>query len=179
VLDRYDAVRGEYSDDVEPRLRVEHAELATDEAVERMAEAGVVASVQPNFLRWSRAGGLYEARLGADALAANNRYADMLEAGVSLAFGSDKMPPGPLYGIHRAVTADHESQRPSVDEAVAAYTRGGAHAAFAEGEVGRLAPGYLGDAVVLDGDPYDGPEAVADCEVETTVLGGEVVYEAG
>jgi predicted amidohydrolase YtcJ len=177
VLDRYEAVLDEYEDGVEPRLRIEHAELATDGAIGRMADAGVVASVQPNFLKWSREGGLYEARLGADALAANNRYADMLAAGVALAFGSDKMPPGPLFGIQQAVTADHGTQRLSVDEAVAAYTRGAAHAEFAEGEKGRLVPGYLGDAVVLDRDPYDGPEAVADCGVEATVLGGELVYE--
>ena len=178
VLDRYEAVREAYSEDVEPRLRVEHAELASDEAIERMAAADVVASVQPNFLRWARPDGLYEARLGAEALPANNRYADMLDAGVSVAFGSDKMPPGPLFGIHQAVTADADSQRLSVDEAVAAYTRGAARAAFAETETGRLAPGYLADAVVLDGDPYDDPATVGDRRVEATILGGEVVYEA-
>jgi len=179
VIDRYEAVAEEYDDDVNPRLRIEHAELAADEAIERMAEAGVVASVQPNFLKWSRSGGLYEARLGTDALAANNRYADMLDANVAVAFGSDKMPPGPLYGIQEAVTADHDAQRLSVDEALAAYTRGAAHAEFAEDEKGRLVPGFLGDAVVLDRDPYDSPDAVGDCRVEATVLGGEVVYEAG
>jgi len=179
VIDRYEAVAEEYDDDVNPRLRIEHAELAADEAIERMAEAGVVASVQPNFLKWSRSGGLYEARLGTDALAVNNRYADMLDANVAVAFGSDKMPPGPLYGIQEAVTADHDAQRLSVDEALAAYTRGAAHAEFAEDEKGRLVPGFLGDAVVLDRDPYDSPDAVGDCRVEATVLGGEVVYEAG
>lgn len=178
VLDRYDAVRDEYAADVEPRLRIEHAELATDEAVERMADAGVIASAQPNFLQWSRADGLYERRLGADALPRNNRFADWLDAGVPLAFGSDKMPPGPLYGVHHAVTADHDSQRLTVDRALAAYTRGAAYAEFAEDEKGQLSPGFLADAVVLDRDPYDGPAAVADCEVRATILGGEVVYEA-
>jgi len=76
------------------------------------------------------------------------------------------------------VTADHDAQRLAVDEALAAYTRGAAHAEFAENEKGRLVPGFLGDAVVLDRDPYDGPDAVGDCRVEATVLGGEVVYEA-
>ena len=177
VLDRYEAVADEY--DVEPRLRIEHAELASDAAIERMADLGVVASMQPNFLQWSRPDGLYERRLGADALAENNRFADVLAAGVDLAFGSDKMPPGPLYGIEHAVGADHASQRLSVDEAVAAYTRGAAHAGFAEDERGRLCPGDVADAVVLDGDPYDGPEAVADCAVAATVFDGRVVHRAG
>jgi predicted amidohydrolase YtcJ len=178
VLDRYEAVLNEYSGDVDPRLRIEHVELASDEALERMADAGIVASMQPNFLQWSRPDGLYESRLGADALSRNNRFADVLERDIPLAFGSDKMPPGPLYGIHHAVTADYESQRLTVDEAVAAYTRGAAYAEFAENEKGTLEPGAFADAVVLDADPYDDPEAVVDRSVETTIVGGTVVYEA-
>ncbi|MDY6818259.1 MAG: amidohydrolase [Halobacteriales archaeon] len=177
VIDRYEAVLEDYDID-DPRLRVEHFELATDEAIERMAEHGFIASVQPNFLQWSMNDGLYEARLGEDALSANNRYADILEADVPLAFGSDKMPPGPLYGIDYAVNTPHDPQRLSVDEAIAAYTRGAAYAEFAEDEKGTLEPGMVADAVVLDRDPHDHPEAIADIDVEQTIVAGEVVYEA-
>jgi len=175
VLDRYEAVREAY--DVDPRLRIEHVELATDEALDRMADAGIVASMQPNFLQWSKPDGLYEARLGTDALPANNRYRDVLDADVPLAFGSDKMPPGPLYGIDHAVTTEYDAQRLTVDEAVAAYTRGAAYAEFTEDRKGTLEPGMLADAVVLDRDPYDAPAEIADISVVATVLGGEVVYD--
>ncbi|MFB6299231.1 MAG: amidohydrolase [Halobacteriales archaeon] len=176
VIDRYEAVIEEYDIDG-PRLRIEHFELATDEAIERMADHGFVASVQPNFLQWSMDAGLYEARLGEDALPANNRYADILDADVPLAFGSDKMPPGPLYGIDYTVNTPHDPQRLSVDEAIAAYTRGAAYAEFAEEEKGTLEPGIPADAVVLDRDPHDHPEEIAEIDVSKTIVAGEVVYE--
>ena len=177
VIEEYEKVLGEYDDGVDPRLRIEHVELATDEAIERMADAGMVASVQPNFLQWNGEDGLYENRLGEDVRPENNRYRDILDAGVPLAFGSDKMPPGPLYGMSFAVETPYQSQQLSVDEALAAYTRGAAHAEFQEDEKGVLEPGRLGDAVVLDADPYDHPESLDDIEVELTVVGGDVVYD--
>lgn len=175
VVGLYEEVLDGY--DWDPRLRVEHAELTSDETLDRMAEAGVVASVQPNFLQWSKPGGLYESRLGSDALPENNVYARMLERGVPLAFGSDKMPPGPLYGLDLAVNSEYGAQRLPVDDALAAYTRGAAYAEHAETEKGTLEPGMLGDAVVLDRDPYDRPGELAETAVELTVVGGEVVYE--
>lgn len=175
VLDAYEAVRDDY-DVPDPRLRIEHVELATDEAIERMAELDVVASMQPNFLQWSGPDGLYETRLGETWRRSNNRFRDVLDAGVPLAFGSDTMPLGPLYGISHAVTADHDCQRLSVEEAVRAYTEGAAHAELAADRKGRLVEGMLGDAVVLDADPFEVPEAIDDIDVLATVVGGEVVY---
>ncbi len=95
-----------------------------------------------------------------------------------LAFGSDTMPIGPLHGIHHAVNAPRDGQRLSVDAAIAAYTRGAAYAEFAEDEKGTLEPGMLGDAVVLDADPFAAPDAIADIGVDVTVVGGEIAYRA-
>ncbi|WP_050033336.1 amidohydrolase family protein [Halorubrum halophilum] len=133
VLDCYEAVLDDYRVP-DPRLRVEHLELATDEAIDRMAELGIVASMQPNFLQWAGEGGIYETVLGDEARGANNRFRSVCDAGVSLAFGSDTMPIGPLHGIHHAVNAPHDAQRLSVDEAIAAYTRDAAYAEFTEDE---------------------------------------------
>lgn len=177
VLDAYEAVLDRYDVD-EPRLRIEHVELATDEQIERMADRSVIASMQPNFLQWSDEGGLYERRLGEEWLASNNRFRKVLEAGVPLAFGSDTMPFGPLYGIHHAVNADRASQRLSVEEAIRAYTRGAAYAEFEDHRKGTLEPGMLADAVVLDQDPFEHPASIADIEVLATIVGGEIVYEA-
>ncbi|WP_114576434.1 amidohydrolase [Saliphagus sp. LR7] len=176
VLDAYEEVLPAYETD-DPRLRIEHAELATDDQIERMAELDVIASMQPNFLQWSAPGGLYEARLGERWRRENNRLRRMHEAGVRLALGSDTMPFGPLYGIHHAVNAPHDAQRLSVGEALRAYTRGGAYAGFAD-ERGSLEPGKLADAVVLDRDPFEHPEEIDEIEVVATVVGGEIVYEA-
>jgi len=176
VLDRYEAVLDEYEID-DPRLRIEHVELATDDALERFADHDIVASMQPNFLQWSKPDGLYETRLGTDALSTNNRFRDIDGADIPLAFGSDKMPPGPLYGIHHATNSEYDLQRLDVDRAIAAYTRGAAYAEHAEEFKGTLEPGKVADAVVLGRDPFENRAEIEDIDVEMTIVGGEVVYD--
>jgi hypothetical protein len=158
------------------RHRVEHAELASDDAIERMAGAGIVASVQPNFHRWSGPDGLYAARLG-DRWRETNRLATLEEAGVRLAFGSDCIPLDPLAGIHHAVTAPVPAGRLDVGRAVRAYTRGGAYAGFDEGRAGTLTVGGYGDLVALDRSPWDNADALDDVTVDVTVVDGRVVYD--
>ncbi|MGQ0536167.1 MAG: amidohydrolase [Methanobacteriota archaeon] len=158
------------------RHRIEHCELASDEAIARMGDLGVVASMQPNFVgNWSGPGALYEQRLGREWHGRDNRMRRMLDHGVALAFGSDGMPYGPLYGVASAVAAPGKEQRISVEEALAAYTRGGAYAGFAEREVGMFREGMLADAVVLPEDPRRAKE-IAKVHVDETFLGGVSVY---
>jgi predicted amidohydrolase YtcJ len=173
VLDAFERVSDA---DGDSRHRIEHVELADDEAIERMRELGVVASVQPNFLKWADEGGLYERRLG-PRRTETNRYRAMVDAGVSLAFGSDCMPLDPLLGIAHAVDAPHENQRLSTTEALRAYTAGGAYAGFDEDRLGTLALGTRADLVVLDESPWEA-ERIADVDPVMTVVDGDVVYES-
>ncbi len=159
------------------RHRVEHVELATDETIERMAEAGIVASVQPNFLQWADEGGLYDQRLGETRRKRSNPLRTMLEADVPLAFGSDCMPLDPLFGVHRAVNAPVESQRLSVTEALRAYTHGAAYAGFDEDRLGTIEVGKKADLVVLEESPWEQSERIDEIDVATTVVDGEVVYD--
>lgn len=173
VLDAFEAA------DVQPkdRARIEHLEMVDEEDVARAARMGIVASVQPNFTgAWGHPGGMYEARLGWERARRLNRFRTYLEAGLPLAFGSDDMPLGPLYGIRSAVEAPEKQQRVDAMEALSAYTTGAAWAAFAEHDVGTLRPGMLADLVVLSKDPR---EDLAGCEVDLTLVDGRVVYERG
>ena len=172
VLDAYERC----DDPGASRHRVEHAELTSDAAIERFAEADVVASVQPNFLKWAGEGGLYESRLG-DRRTETNRYADLQSAGVRLAFGSDCMPLDPLLGVHHAVNAPAESQRLGVTEALRAYTSGAAYAGFDEDRLGTVEVGKLADMVVLESSPWAQPDAIRDIDVALTVVDGEVVHD--
>ena len=174
VLDTYEG--SSHTDPGEARHRIEHVELADDEAIDRLAETGVVASVQPNFLKWAGEDGLYDARLG-ERRTETNRYRDMLDAGVRLAFGSDGMPMDPLLGVHHAVNAPAESQRLTVTEALRAYTRGAAYAGFDEHRLGTVEPGKRADFVVLDESPWEAPETIRDIRVAMTVVDGEIVYD--
>jgi predicted amidohydrolase YtcJ len=169
-----------FADTADPaaaRHRVEHAEVLTDELVERFADLGVVASVQPNFHKWAREGGLYETRLGVERTRASNPLGSLLEAGVPLAFGSDTMPLGPLFGIEQAVTAPAPEQRVGVTEALRAYTLGGAYAGFDEDRMGTIERGKLADLVVLESSPWEvDPGEIAEVDVAMTVVDGRVVY---
>lgn len=159
------------------RHRIEHCEVLTDELIERVGAAEVVVSAQPNFHRWAGEDGLYERRLGSQRRRATNQFAALQAAGARLAFGSDCMPMGPLYGIQQAVTAPTEAQRLSVTDAVAAYTRGSAYAGFDEDRLGTIETDKLADLVVLEESPWAvDPEAIADIAVSATVVGGEVAY---
>ncbi|ESS05368.1 MAG: putative metal-dependent hydrolase, partial [uncultured archaeon A07HB70] len=172
-----DAVLDAYGSRASERWRVEHAVLASDAAVERMADADVVACVQPNFHRWAGAGGLYERRLG-DRRTETTRLRTLLDAGVDVAFGSDGMPMDPLVGVDHAVNAPTEAQRLDVTEALRAYTLGGARAGLAEDEVGTLAVGKRADLVVLAESPWGRPGSIAEIGVAGTLVGGEVVHAA-
>ena len=161
------------------RYRIEHLELATAEQLERAAELGVIASMQPNFVKWAGPGGLYETRLGAERTGRIGPHRLVLDNGIRLACGSDCMPLGPLFGIHWAVNASHPAQRLTVEEALRCYTLGGAQASFEEDLKGSLAPGKLADLVVLSADPFEHPEEMEKIEVEMTFVGGELVFSCG
>lgn len=158
------------------RHRVEHVELASEEAIQRFADMGVVASVQPNFLKWAKDGGLYESRLGARR-AETNRYALLDGAGAPLAFGSDCMPMDPLLGVHHAVNTEVDAQRLAVAEALRAYTLGAAYAGFDEARLGTVETQKLADFTVLEQSPWEHEDEIADIDVAMTVVDGDVVYD--
>ncbi|MDL5361518.1 amidohydrolase [Halalkalicoccus sp. NIPERK01] len=159
------------------RHRIEHAELLSESAIERFADSGVVASVQPNFFKWAAEGGLYADRLGDERRKRTNRYRDLLDAGANLAFGSDCMPLDPLLGVHHAVNAPAEGQRLTVTEALRAYTSGAAYAGFDDHRVGTIEAGKIADLVVLSDSPWDA-DSIREIDAALTLVGGEVVHDA-
>ncbi len=85
------------------RLRVEHASVLTPELIDRMADLGVMASIQPAFVR-SDARWL-DQRLGPQRARWAYPFRSMLDAGIELVGGSDAPveQPDPLYGARTAV----------------------------------------------------------------------------
>jgi len=159
------------------RHRIEHDEMLTRDQIRRVSKLKVIASMQPNFTgQWGCPGEMYEERFGQERMKTMNPLRWIVNSGITLAFGSDCMPFGPLYGIHWAVNAPFESQRLSVAEALRAYTMGGAFAGNAEHEVGSIEPGKLADLILLDENPFLEPAAIKDMKVQLTIFNGQVVY---
>ena len=161
------------------RHRIEHLELPDDDLLRRIKAAGLLASCQPNFVgQWSGPGDVYATRLGKERTATNNPYRRILRNRIPLCFGSDGMPYGPMYGIRSAVNGFFKDQRISIEDAIRAYTAGGAYASFEEGDKGTLEAGKLADFVILDGDPFAEPGTIRDLGIHSTWIAGRCVYPA-
>lgn len=139
------------------RHRLEHVELASDEAIGRMARLGLVASVQPAFDRlWGGTAGMYAARLGSRRAAAMNPLARFAAAGVPLCLSSDAPVTqlDPWGGVRAAVRHQTPGAGLSPKAAFAAATRGGWRA-MGDDESGVLTPGAPATFAVWDAEPVE------------------------
>ena len=114
------------------RHRMEHLTMAGPEHAAVLAEAGVVASMQPLFdAHWGAPDGAYVARLGPERAAGLHDFAGLVRAGVSLALGSDSPVTAiePWEWVRAAMWHHNPAARLSGRAAFAAATRGGWRAA--------------------------------------------------
>src|SRR5581483_5058256 len=170
------------------RLRIEHAQVTTPAQIERFKTLKVIASMQPNHLltdmNWAKA------RLGEARAVHSYAWAEFLNNGVTLAFGTDYPvePITPFRGLYAAVTRRSEdgkleyfpAQKLTMEQAIAAYTTGSAFAEFEEKDKGTFKPGMLADFVVLDRDiTAVSAQKLLQTQVLRTVVGGKTVYESG
>lgn len=186
VIDALAAARGK-SPDNPGRHRIEHVQIIDPDDIPRLAELGIIASMQPihatSDMRWAGD------RLGEARLEGAYAWATMLEHDVRLALGSDfpVEPVNPWLGIHAAVTRQRDGQPPggwrpqeslTLAQALRGFTVDAAYAGFSEDQVGRLTQGRQADFIVVDADPFEvAPSELTDIEVLRTVVGGETVFE--
>ncbi|MEV0177145.1 amidohydrolase [Streptomyces sp. NPDC050803] len=186
VLDAYEeAGRAHPRRDV--RHRIEHAGVASDAQVARIAELGLIPVPQGRFL--SETGDGLLAALGPERGRLAYRMRSFLDAGVVLPGSSDApvVASDPLLSIHDMVNRRTASGAPiGPDEAVTArdalyaYTVGSAYAVHEERVKGTLARGMLADFTVLSDDLLGvAAERIAELTVGATVVGGRVAHDAG
>ncbi len=187
VLDAIDELSETYKGD--RRWRIEHAQIVAPEDIARFGRHGVIASMQPQHEASDRV--MAEARLGAARLAGAYAWKSLAATGATLAFGDDAPvePAEPFVGMAVAITrtgADGQpfggwqpQERISREQALAAYTTGAAYAGFAEGRIGRIAPGLRADFVLVDQDPLLAtPDDLRRTKVLETWIGGQQVFKA-
>jgi hypothetical protein len=69
------------------------------------------------------------------------------------------------------------NQKIGVEEAIRAYTVGGAYTTHEENRKGSILPGQLADLVVLDQDPTTiDPKTLPSVRVTATIVGGQLAY---
>ncbi len=188
VLDLYSDVEKAHGP-ADRRWRIEHAQHMASKDFERFARLGVIASVQPYHAiddgRWA------ERRIGPERAQTTYAFRTFLDRGVRLAIGTDwtVAPLNPMLTIYAAVTratldGKHPNgwvpeQKLTVAEAVEGYTLGSAYAEFQDREKGSITPGKLADMVLLSDDIFSvEPAAIREVTVETTIVGGKVVFTA-
>ncbi len=171
------------------RWRIEHAQIVDPADIARFGKHGIIASMQPVHETSDRL--MAEKRLGPNRLAGAYAWHSIKAAGGKLAFGSDAPVElsDPFAGMAAAISRqgpDGEPQggwqpqeRVSREDALAAYTAGGAYAGFAEGRFGRLVAGERADFILIDRDPLlASPGELAQTKVSRVFVGGVQVWDA-
>jgi len=170
------------------RHRIEHVQIIHPADAHRLAQLGVIASMQPLHATSDMFSA--DQHWGARSASAY-AWRTMLDHHIALAFGSDAPveSPNPFWGLHAAVTRRRQDGTPGSDgwypeqrlllmEALQAYTTGAAYAAGLENRLGKLTPGFDADLIVLDRDPFQMlPGDLVHVSPAATMVAGDWVWE--
>jgi predicted amidohydrolase YtcJ len=184
------------------RFRLEHTGVMTDAEVQKMADLGIIGSVQfINASSWVEDAS-FKKYIPADEVQHSARWRDLIDAGVFL-IGNTDDPwcctdwrngfKGPSYAatvvqaLYQAVTRTtytgkqpepwQVAQAVTVQEALAMLTINGAYAAHQEDVVGSLKAGKYADMVILSANPLTTPIGdLPAIQVVMTMVGGDVKY---
>ncbi|OGY59560.1 MAG: hypothetical protein A3B23_01230 [Candidatus Colwellbacteria bacterium RIFCSPLOWO2_01_FULL_48_10] len=166
----FEDLRDKYSGKIKS-WRFEHFELPDARAIDSLKHGGGIASMQPNF-SWDALN--YAKSLG-DRVWKINPLKQILSAGVSLVFGSDDMPSGPIEGIRWATSlAPSETQRLTEEESVAAYTHSPALITGAGASRGKIEKGFEANLAVFAENPLD---KQSDHKVSQLWIHGKKVFD--
>ncbi|MCE1189331.1 MAG: amidohydrolase [Ignavibacteria bacterium] len=171
------------------RMRIEHAQHITQADINRFAELGLIASMQPFHL--FEDGCWMTERLGESRCNEAYPIGSLLRAGCIVCFGSDFpiVSINPLPAIYTAVTRNvknnlfpggfNPSEKISVKEAIRCFTSYAAFAAGEENSKGTIEIGKLADFVVLDRNLLSiPPDQIPETRVLMTIVGANPVWQA-
>jgi predicted amidohydrolase YtcJ len=185
IISVYEKLSHKYGKD--RRWRIEHFQIVDPADIPRLAPAGIIASMQPTHQTSDRL--MAQERLGPDRLEGAYAWQSVLKSGARLAFGTDfpVESPNPFPGLSAAISRQDvngqppggwiPSERLTLEQALAAYTRGAAYAGFAEQKIGSLEPGKWADFILVDRDPTKvDAQSLARTKVLETWAAGKKVW---
>jgi predicted amidohydrolase YtcJ len=169
------------------RHRIEHVQIIHPQDIPRLAELDVIASMQPIHVTSD-----YPAaeRYWGERSEFSYAWRTIMAQGTHMAYGSDAPveSPNPFWGLHAAVTRCcldgrpgpggwYPDQKLAITEALHGYTGGAAYAANMEDRLGKLAPNYYADLLVLETNPLNcDPDQLIDLTPSATMVNGEWVF---
>jgi len=165
---------------------LQHAFFVEEAQARRYAALGFDVTTSMSF-SWGK-GDLFVERIGEHVLPDLIPLRRLLDAGMTVACGTDWGPKNVFEHVALALTHRFcgsgrtnlgPAQRVTRAEALAMWTRDAARVLEWDG-IGTLAPGSHADLIVVDRDPLAcSVDDLPGTRVLRTVLGGEVVYDAG
>jgi predicted amidohydrolase YtcJ len=177
----------EYAQKMYPRAnarhRIEHCSITNQEILDKIKRDSIV----PVFHCYMYELGDKMLVYGPERMAMLHPTKTAMDMGIIYALHSDA-PISPYPAMIRLGSAVNRetkvgkivigaNQRIDAEDAIKAYTYGGAYATFEENKKGRLLKGELADMIVLDNDPTTiDPEKIYGIKVLTTISGGKVVF---
>lgn len=187
VLDAYEKVFKK-SGGILLRNRIEHAQIVTPDDIVRFKSLKIIPSMQPVHATSDMH--MAEQRLTDKQLTGAYAWKTFLDQGSIVAAGSD-FPvelADPFDGLYSAITRMDHNQLPkggwrpkellSRDEALRAFTLGGAYAAHQEFKLGSLEQGKWADFILINKDYFTvSVSQIHDIKVKQTWIGGELKYQ--
>jgi predicted amidohydrolase YtcJ len=169
----------------DPRYRIEHCTVITDEIIRRMAALGVVPTPFSTYVYFH---GEKMVEYGEERLGSMFALRSFLDAGIRPTLASD-YPPGPfepMMALQSMTTRTDITgktwgarQKITVEEALRVTTLNGAYASFEEDIKGSIEIGKLADLAVLGRDPLvENPSSLITIPVQRTMVGGTWVFES-
>lgn len=186
IIDAYEQALKEHPNP-DHRFRIEHAQVVAPEDFQRVADHGILPSMQPTHatsdMYWA------EARVGAKRVRGAYAWQEFLRRGCIIPCGSDfpVEKNNPMLGFYAALTRRDPSgypeggwfadQRMTREQALRGFTIWAARAAFQENVLGSIEEGKLADIVVLSKDILTvPPQDILDTVPDYVIVGGDIKY---
>ncbi|MCX7748816.1 MAG: amidohydrolase [Clostridia bacterium] len=159
------------------RVRIEHGDLMRPDHFNQVKNKGIVLVQNPSHFG---SAGLYAQRFQPSVLSNMMPYRSLFESGIPVALGTDAIGAvgDPYLDLFLSlIHPTRPTEAITIEQAVTAYTYGGAYAEFQECFKGTLKPGKFADIAVLSQDIFTlPPPAILGTESVLTIVGGKIVY---
>lgn len=190
VLNIYEKAYEQKEDSAQaPRFRIEHAQHIAGEDIARFGKLGIIPSMQAIHMSSDRPWAID--RLGKRRIEESAYMWNSLTEGGAVVMNGTDAPVEPVSAIasfYASVSRQtlkgtpkggyEPDEKMSRMEALKSYTINNAYGAFEENIKGSIEVGKLADFTIFSQDIMEVPtEELMKTEVETTIVGGRVVYQ--